>query len=135
MSKMFEYDVFLSYSSADKTVVHALAERLKKDGLRVWLDTWVIKPGNPIGLTIQRGLEQSRALVMCMSSAYFESEWAAFEHHTLLFRDPTNAQRRFIPLLIEDCAQPDTTTQFAHIDLRMASDDAYAKLLGACGSA
>jgi hypothetical protein len=40
MSKTFEYDVFLSYSSKDKKTVHALAERLKQDGLRVWLDAW-----------------------------------------------------------------------------------------------
>ena len=38
----FEYDVFLSYSSKDKPAVRRLAERLKGDGLRVWLDEWVI---------------------------------------------------------------------------------------------
>ncbi len=32
MSETFEYDVFLSNSSKDKEIVHALAERLKKDG-------------------------------------------------------------------------------------------------------
>jgi hypothetical protein len=51
-----------------------------------------------------------------MSPAYFESEWGTAEHHTLLFRDPTNAQRRFIPLLIADCTPPDIIAQFAHID-------------------
>ncbi len=97
MSRVFAYDVFLSYSSRDKKVVHALAKRLKQDGLRVWLYEWAIKPGDMIGLKIQCGLEQSRTLVMCMSSAYFDSEWGTLEHHTLLFRDPTNAQRRFPP--------------------------------------
>ena len=43
MTKTFEYDVFLSYSSKDKKTVHALATRLKKEGLRVWLDAWVIR--------------------------------------------------------------------------------------------
>jgi hypothetical protein len=37
MDSEFKYDVFLSYSSKEKEVVHALAERLKQDGLRVWL--------------------------------------------------------------------------------------------------
>ena len=71
MSKTFEYDVFLSYSSKDKETVHVLAELLKEDGLRVWLDKWEIKPGDMIGLKIQHGLEWSRTLVMCMSPAYF----------------------------------------------------------------
>jgi len=132
MAKTFEYDVFLSYSSKDKKTVHALATRLKKDGLRVWLDAWVIKPGDPISLKIQHGLEKSRTLLMCMSPAYFDSEWGTLEGHTLLFRDPTNAQRRFIPLLIEDCTPPDIIAQFAYIDWRTPSDEAYGKLLAAC---
>lgn len=39
----FEYDVFLSRSSKDKKVVRDVAERLKKDGLRVWFDGWEIR--------------------------------------------------------------------------------------------
>jgi small GTP-binding protein len=133
MSNTFDYDVFLSYSSQDKQIVHALAERLKQEGLRVWLDAWAIQPGAMIGLAIQRGLEQSRTLLMCMSQAYFDSEWTTLEHHTLLFRDPTNEKRRFIPLLIEDCTRPDIIAQFAYIDWRARSGEAYDKLLTSCG--
>ena len=61
------YDAFLSYSRADAAIVHALAERLRGDGVAVWLDAWVIDPGAPIGLEIQRGLEASAVLLMCMS--------------------------------------------------------------------
>ena len=125
----FEYDVFLSYSSEDKETVHGLAERLREDGLRVWLDAWVIQPGDPIGLKIQHGVEKSRTLIMCMSPAYFASEWGKLEHHSMLFRDPTNEERRFIPLLIKDCTPPDIIAQFAHIDWRTSSDVAYERLL------
>ena len=132
MAKEFKYAVFLSYSSKDKKTVHALAKRLMQDGLGVWLDEWAIKPGDSIPLKIQHGLEKSRTLLMCMSSAYFASEWGTLEHNTLLFRDPTNAQRRFIPLLIQDCDPPDIIVQFAYIDWRTPSDEAYDKLLAAC---
>ena len=98
----FEYDVFLSYSSMDKETVHALAERLRTDRVRVWPDDWVIQPGDAIGMAIARGVEKSRTLVMCMSPDYFESEWGKLEHHSTLFRDPTNAKRRFLPLLIKE---------------------------------
>jgi len=132
MGSDFEYDVFLSYSSKDKEKVHALAERLKKDGLRVWLDAWAIRPGDSIPLKIQQGLEQSRVLLMCMSPAYFASDWGRMEHLTILFRDPTNAQRRFIPLLIAECQPPDIIAQFAYIDWRALSEEAYAKIITAC---
>jgi GTPase SAR1 family protein len=118
MAKAFEYDVFISHSSKDKTKARGLAQRLKADGLNV---TW------------DKGkLEQARTLVLCMSPAYFDSEWGTLEHHTLLFRDPTDAQRRFIPLLFEDCTPPDIIAQFATIDWRTLSDEAYDKLLAAC---
>jgi len=46
MPDEFTHDVFLSHSSKDKAVVRPLAERLRKDGLKVWFDEWEIKPGD-----------------------------------------------------------------------------------------
>ena len=43
ISDEFPCHVFLSHSAKDKAVVRAVAERLRKDGLRVWLDEWEIK--------------------------------------------------------------------------------------------
>jgi small GTP-binding protein len=132
ITKKFDYDVFLSHSSKDKPVVRALAERLKNDGLRVWLDEWIIKPGDMIGLSIEKGLEQSRTLVLFMSANAFPSEWVTLERHTALFRDPTNQDRRFIPLRLDDAPIGDTLRQFAYVDWRQPSDEAYARLLAAC---
>jgi hypothetical protein len=38
----FTHDIFLIRSSKDKTVVRAVAERLRADGLRVWFEEWEI---------------------------------------------------------------------------------------------
>ena len=112
--------------------VHRLAERLRDDGLRVWLDDWEIRPGDLIGLKIEQGLEQSRTLVLALSADAFASEWVTLERHTALFRDPTNARRRFIPLRLDDAKIKDTLRQFAYVDWRDPSDEHYAKLLAAC---
>jgi len=132
MSSDFTYDVFLSYSSKDKPVVRELAERLKADGLRVWFDEWEIEPGDMVSLKIEQGLEQSRALVLCMSKNAFASEWVTLERHTALFRDPTNAERRFVPLRLDDAQIKDTLKQFAYLDWRKKSQEEYARLLAAC---
>jgi formylglycine-generating enzyme required for sulfatase activity len=129
---MFEYDVFLSYSSKDKSIIHPLTNRLKQDDLRVWLDEWAIKPGDSIPIKIQHGLEKSHTLLMCMSPAYFGSEWGTMESYSLLFRDPTNKQRRLIPLLITDCIRPDFIAHLKYIDLRTPSDEAYNDILDSC---
>ena len=132
MSGGFEYDVFLSHSSQDKEAVLELAERLKGDGLHVWLDDWVIQPGDSIPKAVEKGLERSRVLVLCWSKDYADSKWGEFEHHTFLFRDPTNQRRRFIPLLLDDTLVKETLRQFAHVDWRKKDDKGYGRLLNAC---
>ncbi len=101
----FPYDVFLSHSAKDKPVVRDVAERLKKDGLRVWFDEWEIRPGDSIERTqsktakIEEGLERSRVLVLCRSANAFGSDWAQLESGTFRFRDLLNNERRFISIL------------------------------------
>ncbi|MGD0946967.1 MAG: toll/interleukin-1 receptor domain-containing protein [Candidatus Binatia bacterium] len=72
----FTHDVFLSHSAKDKAIVRAVAERLRADGLRVWLDDWEIKPGASIPAKIEDGLEHSRVLVLCISAHAPGSDWA-----------------------------------------------------------
>ena len=55
MSRMFQYDVFLSHSSKDKARVRALAERLRNDSVRVWFDEWEIEYGEDIYLKLEKG--------------------------------------------------------------------------------
>ena len=98
MADEFPYDVFLSHSANDKPVARDVAERLKKDGLRVCFDEWVLKPGDSIPAKIEEGLERSRLLVLCMSANTFGSDWAQLESGTFRFRDPLNKERRLLPL-------------------------------------
>ena len=128
----FEYDVFLSHNSKDKPRVRRVAEALKKAGLRVWLDEWVIAPGDDIYLAIERGLESSRTLVLFLSPAALGSDWVGLERSTALFRDPTNKARRFVPVLLEDCKLPDTLKRYAYLDFRTEEDAGVAALIAAC---
>lgn len=132
MAATFNYDVFLSHSSKDKPAIRKLAQRLKADGLRVWFDEWEIQPGDLIGLKIERGLQESRVLVLAMSSNTFGSDWVTLERHTALFRDPSNRHRRFIPVRLDNVNIPDTLKQFAYIDWQVGSQEGYLKLLKSC---
>jgi hypothetical protein len=133
MADDFTYDVFLSHSSEDKAVVRAVAERLRADGLRVWLDEWAIKPGDHIQAKIEEGLEHSRVLVLCMSVQAFGSDWTQLESYTYRVRDPLNKERRFIPLRLDDAPIKGSLAQFLYINWRPQDrEQAYAKLLEAC---
>ena len=133
MADDFTYDVFLSHSSKDKAVVRAVAERLRADGLRVWLDDWEIRPGDSIPAKIEEGLEHSRVLVLCMSAQAFGSDWAQLESYTYRFRDPLNKERRFIPLRLDEAPIKGSLAQFLYINwLPEDREQEYAKLLEAC---
>src|SRR6266849_196458 len=75
----FTYDVFLSHSSKDNLLCRELAERLKNDGLHVWFDEWEIKPGDLISLAVEKGLQNSRTLILAMSRNSFDSDWVSLE--------------------------------------------------------
>jgi hypothetical protein len=133
MADDFRYDVFISHSSRDKSVVRPLAERLRADGLHVWYDDWELKPGDNIPSKIEEGLEHSRILLLCMSAHAFGSDWAQLESQTFRFRDPLNQQRRFIPLRLDATEPKGSLAQFSYINwLPRARKQSYLRLLEAC---
>lgn len=130
----FQYDVFLSHSSKDKKVVRNIAERLKKDGVKVWFDEWILKPGDNIPAKIEEGLEHSRVLVLCMSANAFGSDWAQLESGTFRFRDPLNKDRRFLPLRLDNVSIKGSLAQFLYINWSPAErEQAYKKLINTIG--
>jgi len=130
MPSEFPYDVFLSHSAKDKAVVRPLTERLWQDGLKVWFDEWVLKPGDSIPAKIEAGLEHSRVLVLCMSANAFGLDWAPLGAGTIRFRDPLNKERRLIPLRLDDAPIKGSLAQFLYINWLPADrEQEYAKFL------
>jgi hypothetical protein len=66
-----------------------------------------------------------------LSPAAVSSDWVSLERNTVLFRDPSNKQRRFIPLLLSDCDLPDALRRYRYIDFRTRSLTAFGQLLAA----
>lgn len=129
----FEFDVFLSHNTDDKRAVRELAERLRQADLKVWFDAWEIQFGDDIYLKIEEGLDVSRTLILCMSDHAFASDWVGLERSTALFRDPQNRKRRFIPLLLSDCAEmPGALRRLRYVDWRTPNDAVFQQLAAAC---
>jgi hypothetical protein len=60
----------------------------------------------------RRTAASGRTRVLCLSPAAQGSGWVRLDCSTVLFRDPANAGRRFIPLLLADCRLPDTLRRY-----------------------
>jgi small GTP-binding protein len=123
----FNYDVFLSYSPKDKDVVQELEERLKAIGIKVWRDDWEQSSGE-----IEHRLQQSNSLLLAMSANAFGADWVRLERQLALFRDPTDAQRRFIPVLLDNVEIKETLKPYAYLDLRARTDAQFENILKAC---
>jgi response regulator RpfG family c-di-GMP phosphodiesterase len=133
MSQDINYDVFLSHSSEDKGAVCKIAENLKDAGLRVWFDSWAIPSGGDILHEIEKGIQQSRVLVLCMSPDSLKSDWVLMERTTALFRDPANKNRRFIPLLLSPCESlPEALARFKYIKYYENHSTAISQLINDC---
>ena len=141
----FRSDVFLSHTHADKPRVRRLAERLKAAGVpieagpRLWSDEWVIQAGDIISQKVDAWLEQSRVLRLIPASqlstlncphgtADFSQSLESQPTRTAIHRDPANAGRRFIPLLLGDCAFPDTLRRYKVVDFREESEAVFAEV-------
>jgi hypothetical protein len=96
------YDVFLSHSHADASMVEELALRLEDHGrFRVWLDTWVLIPGQPWQQAMARGLEEANCCAVCVGTSTPKG-WFKQEIERALNRQSKNESFRVIPVILPD---------------------------------
>ena len=70
--------VFVSYSHKDNQYAHMLANHLRWHGVGVWIDKR-IEYGSKWTSEIEKGLNDSQAVIVIMSSNSKESEWVQNE--------------------------------------------------------
>jgi hypothetical protein len=106
----FKYDVFLSHASEDTDWCLRLAERLRDEGVRVWLDKWELLPGSHLEDRINDGLEHSRKMVAVWTKNYFADHkaWTLAESYARLHADILSRDR----LLIPRCAKIASQSRF-----------------------
>src|ERR1044072_6108767 len=112
----FQYDVFLSYSAINREKRQAIATQMSDSGLRVWSDEWSESPGWRFMANRATALQRARVMVLVMSRSFLESHWPILEASTATFRDPTYEDRRFIPLLLEDCEIPEAIRGYKYLE-------------------
>ena len=79
--------------------------------------------------------DKPRALLLCISPTVLASGWVAMERSTAVHRDLANAGRRFIPLLLGDCALPDTLRRCKVVDFIEESEAIFAEVSVTCQAA
>ncbi|MEI7869867.1 MAG: TIR domain-containing protein [Candidatus Methylumidiphilus sp.] len=98
------YDVFLSHNSRDKTAVIAFANKLKANGIKVWLDVWELRPGHPWQESLEHTIRTTRAAVVLVGADGI-GPWEDVEMRALLTQYVIR-ELPVIPVLLPDCPQP-----------------------------
>lgn len=110
MSRAKRFDVFLSYSSADQAVVEALAHKLKAEGLKLFLDSWHLVPGDPWQEKLEEALDESRACAVCVGPGGI-GPWQNEEMRSALEdRVAAPEELRVIPVLLPGARKPASRT-------------------------
>ncbi len=106
MSDIFEYDVFLSFASADEELVKPIWQEMSSSGLRVFWSDETLKQniGQPFIEVIQNALIQSKHFVLICTENSMQSEWVKDEYQTFYGQChiPSKRERRLILLKIKD---------------------------------
>jgi hypothetical protein len=134
VDERFDYDVFISYSHADKQwVKEQLIPRLQDEKLKVCVDYRDFRPGSPSVKEMCRAVERSRKTMLVLTPNYLNSAWGEFERLMLQTNDPANQRRRLIPVLREKCDLPLEIEYLTHIDFTdpLELDIAWARLIDA----
>ncbi len=104
MTDPFEYDVFISFSSADEEIVKPIWQELCSNGLRVfWSDSTLKKEiGNSWFEVIEKSLERSKHMLLVCSDNSINSKWVQREYRAFFDYCYSPNSRRLIPLLTRE---------------------------------
>ncbi len=137
MADDFKYDVFISYSSANKDWVRKdLLSALEKAGLKVCIDFRDFQIGKPAIKNMRDGILESKHTLLVLTEAYLKSGWTEFESLISQTLDPANRKTRVVPMLKEKCDLPLEISYLTYVNFYNPDDwdIAWKQLLEALGS-
>ena len=127
--------VFLCHNSKDKPFVRELADRLKSDGVRVWLDEAELNIGDSLIEKISGGIEDMEYVAVIISKNSIESGWVQKEISLAMSKEIAGLGVAVLPILVDKCNLPEALADkfYADFTSRENYEDEYSKLLRAMG--
>ena len=100
---VYKFDAFICHSSNDGPIVEQIAADFRNMGVKYWVDAKQIGFGQSVIERIENGLQNSKHVLVCLSSNLGKSNWCRAEYGSVLhkyFSGVTN--KRVIPLTLDN---------------------------------
>lgn len=97
-----QWNVFLSYRSANRSWVLNLYDVLRRYGHKVFLDQCVLVAGDQLIARLENALATSQTGILIWSSQARDSEWVSREYQTMERAAKSRDTFRFVPIRVDD---------------------------------
>jgi hypothetical protein len=112
------YDLFLSYNSADHVLVKEIAQRIRQQDLKPFLDSWYFVPGIRWRPKLEQILSSCKAVAVCVGPGEM-GRWQQREVDVALDLQAHIPNFPVIPVLLPGCEPPlGFLRQLTWVDLR-----------------
>jgi len=123
------FNVFLSHAHPDAVAVELLGAKLEDEAqLRVWLDRWILVPGENWQQEMAKGISQAQTCAVCIGR-HTPKGWFSEEIERALNRQVKDRTFRVIPVILPD-GDPTLVDNFLElrtwVDFKKDIDDKYA---------
>jgi hypothetical protein len=110
--------IFLSHSHADKEFARKLAEDLKRDGVRVWIDEAEIRVGDSLIAKLREGIDLVDYVGVILSPDSVGSTWVKYEVDVAMNQEIAGKRVKVLPILYKDCDLPGFLLGKVYADFR-----------------
>lgn len=112
-----EWDFFVSYTQADRAWAAWVAWVLEEAGYRVLVQAWDFVPGGNWIRQMQDGTEHAARTIAVLSDDYLKSVYGGAEWQTAWAADPGGAERKLLPVRVQECPRPGMLSGVTGFDL------------------
>ena len=114
MIEEFEFDVFLAHNSLDKNEIRAISDKLKQQGLKVWLDEDQLLGGDGNLEGIQNGLSNSKCAVFFIGNSG-TGRWQGGLELQIIADLVIEKKCKLIPVLLPGISEIPDTPEYSFI--------------------
>jgi hypothetical protein len=114
--------IFLSHNHNDKPFVRRLADSLRAQGVRVWVDEAEIGVGDSLIEKIENAIDDMEYVGVVLSPESVDSQWVKREVRQALTDEIANRRVKVLPILFNNCKIPGFLRDKLYADFRPGAD-------------